>query len=249
MPGVACPMAAPASCADLGDAAAQVRGCCLPDGNAASCEGGQLQITKCSAWGTTCGTVPQFNNASYCAPTGNTAACGEVVAPHTTGATINHATIANTWRMACYDAMKGSVFIYIEDIDVEDTALRFSINLGGQGWQGRTVDLQDFHRLAQPFFAQTLNDVKFDEGGSYDGAFLGYRGSVTFEQLNETAPVGSTFRIRFRNFWGREVTSRDTAASCADVPNGRRFHFDDFTIEYDIRDLHTDADCIEWAGG
>ena len=242
-------MAQPARCADLGDTAAQARGCCLPDGNAASCEGGQLQITKCSAWGTTCGTVPQFDNASYCAPTGNTAACGEVVAPHTTGATIHHATVNNTWWMACYDSMKGSVFIYIEDLNEDKTALRFNLKLGGQNWQGRTVDLQDYHKLAGPFFAQTLNDIMFDSGGGYDGEFQGYRGTVTFDQLTETNPIGTPFRITFQNFWGREVTVGDTAATCIDKPNGRRFHFDRDVVEGQINDLHVDSDCRMWAGG
>jgi hypothetical protein len=241
-------MAAPTSCADLGDAAAQLAGCCLPDNKAAYCDGGQLVTSDCAVWNTTCGQVPQWN-MNYCAPTGVTARCGDVPAPHSTGQVLHFRTVTNTWWMACYDAADSTVFIYIEDLNEDKTALRFQLKLGGpQPWQGRTVDLGSYSKIALPFFLETLNDIMFDSGGSYDGEFLGYRGTVEFQQLTDVNPIGTPFRIRIRNYWGREI-GRDAAMMCTELPNGRRMNVDDTIVEGQINDLHVDSDCRMWAGG
>ncbi|MBI2895954.1 MAG: hypothetical protein HYY06_20520 [Deltaproteobacteria bacterium] len=242
--GDACPVASVTDCGQIGDAEAQERGCCQPDGVAAFCDGGRLVTTDCGAFDTTCGQVDQWNMA-YCEPN-DLGGCREVVAPRTSGEILEYSAIQINWDMACWADEDDSLFIFVEDTEEDDIALRLVIFRDGGPSEGETVDMNEYAGLAAPFFVETLSGVAFDEGGSYDGEYLAYAGSATIEAFDEDTPVGSTFRIRFDDLWAREIGAGQV---CEEVEDGRRMHIDSVTIEVAVGALHEDSECIEWGGG
>jgi hypothetical protein len=239
----ACPVANVQDCGDIGDGAAQAEGCC-DGGVAVFCEGGELRRGNCDAWNTSCGHVAEFDQV-WCEPTGANA-CADVVAPTTDGDVLEYGTINANWDMACWDDADDSLFVFIEDTEVEDIALRFYIWTGNGIGEGDVIDMAEHHSLTMPFFVETLSEVRFDEGGGYDGEYLAYAGTFTFTQLDESSPVGSELRFEIEDLWLREIGGVN---ECSDVSDGRRMHIDRLVYSTPIGALHEDSECIEWAGG
>lgn len=240
----ACAVADVTSCGEIAEPAT---GCCQPDGVAVFCDGDRLVETDCANHRTTCGPVSDWA-MNHCVPTG-AGRCADVVAPRTTGAVLEYGTIDVIWDMACWDDADGSLFVFLEDYDRDDIALRFRLYPGAMGAPavGETTSLGRYSALANPFFVSMLSGIAFDEGGSYDAEFLAYAGTVTIESFDAGSPVGSTLRMVFEDVWGREVNI--TRTSCGDVENGRRMHIRRLAFEVTVGALHSDAECIEWAGG
>jgi hypothetical protein len=250
-PGTACPVAEVTRCDQIGDVAAQSAGCCQPDGVAAFSDGGELHSLDCGGFDTTCGHVSTWD-MSYCVPTG-APNCADVVAPRTSGTVHRYSTITVNWQMLCWNRgghadIDWDLYVYVEDIERDDIALRFPFYLDG-AWPevGETYDLEYYSWPARPFFVSALTGVRFDEGGSYDTDFFAYDGTFRVVEFNRSSPVGSYFRVEFDDLWAREF--RATSSSCSDVRDGERFHVDHLVIEGTIADLDTDSDCRLWILG
>ena len=250
--GTPCPVPDVSSCAQIGDGAAQEAGCCQPDNIAVFCDGGQLRKIDCRGFDTTCGNATEWG-MSYCLPTG-APNCSDVVAPRTSGRIHNYSTINVNWQMLCWHSGGHSdigwdFYVYVEDIERDDIALRFPFYLEDGDWPevGVTYDLEYYSWPARPIFVSALTGVLFDEGGGYDTDFFAYDGTMRVTDFNRHSPIGSYFRIEFDDLWAREF--RATASSCDDVANGERFHVDHLVIEGTIADLDSDWDCRFWILG
>jgi len=249
--GTPCPVPAVTSCDQIGDAAAQAAGCCQADGTAAFCDGGRLVTADCGCYGTSCGQVDSWA-MSWCEPTGQSH-CLDVVAPTSTGTVLSYPTIDVNWQMLCWHSgtrteIGWDLFVYVEDIELEDVALRFPFYLeGGFPEVGATIDLACHSGLARPFYISTLSGVAFDEGGGYDAEYVVYEGSARVVSFDASSPVGSWFEIELDDVWAREANV--TSGGCSDAPNGDRMFIDHLVIEGTIADLEADTDCRWWVLG
>ncbi|MEZ4393274.1 MAG: hypothetical protein R3A48_19490 [Polyangiales bacterium] len=175
--------------------------------------------------------------------------CSDAVPPTTTGPVLELDTIRFNWSMQCYRPENGSLFVFIEDTENQMVALRFYdfLNNGGPA-TGSTVNLAQYRLPAAPFFVSTISGIQTEPMWSYQRGYVAYAGQVIFHQLQRTNPVGTRMRVEFRDVWAREVRQY-TNGRCDNVANGGRMHIRSIMLDLPVNNLHTDQDCIDWAGG
>lgn len=175
--------------------------------------------------------------------------CSDPVPATTTGPTVNLETIHFNWSMQCYRPEDGSLFVFVEDTETQMVALRFYdfLNDGGPA-TGDTIDLSRARVSARPFFVSTLSGIVTEPSWSAQRSYLAYEGQVIFHQLQRTSPVGTRMRVEFRNVRAREVR-QFTNGRCENVVNGGRMFIRSLLLDLPVNNLHTNEDCIDWAGG
>ena len=178
-----------------------------------------------------------------------TGLCSDPVSPTSTGPMLNLETIRFNWSMQCYRPEDGSLFVFVEDTETAMVALRFYdfLNNGGPA-TGDTIDLARTRAGTRPFFVSTLSGIVTAPTWSAQRSYLAYEGQVVFQQLQRTAPIGTRMRIEIRNLRAREVRQY-TNGRCENIPNGGRMFVRSLILDLPVNNLHTDVDCIDWAGG
>ncbi len=182
-------------------------------------------------------------------PTVVTGTCADPVPATTTGPTVTLDTIRFNWSMQCYRPEDGSLFVFVEDTERDMVALRFYdfLNNGGPT-TGTTVDLANFRVAARPFFVSGLSGIETEPMWRAARSYLAYEGQVVFNQLQRSSPVGTRMRVEFRNVRLREVRQY-TNGRCENVANGGRMVIRTLSLDLPVNNIHTDQDCIDWAGG
>lgn len=178
-----------------------------------------------------------------------TGLCSDPVPATTTGPTVNLETIHFNWSMQCYRPEDGSLFVFVEDTERAMVALRFYdfLNDGGP-ITGDTVDLSRVRTPSRPFFVSSLSGIMTEPMWRAERSYLAYEGQVVFHQLQRTSPVGTRMRVEFRNVRAREVRQY-TNGRCENVPNGGRMFIRTLLLDLPVNNIHTNEDCIDWAGG
>jgi hypothetical protein len=174
--------------------------------------------------------------------------CSDPV-PASTGPVVNLETIHFNWSMQCYRPEDGSLFVFVEDTETDMVALRFYdfLNNGGPA-TGDTVDLSRTRAGTRPFFVSTLSGIMTEPTWRAQRSYLAYEGEVVFNQLQRTSPVGTRMRLEIRNVRAREVRQY-TNGRCENVPNGGRMFIRRLLLDLPVNNIHTNEDCIDWAGG
>lgn len=195
------------------------------------------------------GVVTPRDSGPAPADAGPATLCADPVPASTTGPQINLETINFNWSMQCYRPEDGSLFVFVEDTERQMVALRFYdyLNNGGPA-TGDTIDLANARVAARPFFLSGLSGIRLEPSWSADRSYLAYEGQVVFHQLQRNNPVGTMMRVEFRNVRLREVRTY-TNGRCENVPNGARMFVRSLNLNLRVNNLHTDQDCIDWAGG
>ncbi len=175
--------------------------------------------------------------------------CSDPVPPTSAGPVLNLDTIHFNWSMQCYRPEDGSLFVFVEDTENAMVALRFYdfLNNGGPA-TGDTIDLSRVRAGARPFFVSTLSGIVTEPTWRAARSYLAYEGEVVFHQLQRSSPVGTRMRVEFRNVRAREVRQY-TNGRCENVPDGGRMTIRSLILDLPVNNLHTDVDCIDWAGG
>lgn len=175
--------------------------------------------------------------------------CAGPVPAATAGPELRFETIHFDWSMQCYRPEDGSLFVFVEDTQRDMVALRFYdfLNHGGPA-TGDTLDLSAFRAPARPFFVSTLSGIVTEPTWRYERAYLAYEGQVVFQELRRSSPVGTRMRVEFRNVRAREVRQY-TDGRCENVADGARMFIGSLVLDLPVNNLHTDQDCIDWAGG
>lgn len=189
-------------------------------------------------------TVPQDSG-----PVTMNGSCTDPVPPTTRGPVLEFETIRFNWSMQCYRPENGSLFVFVEDTENQMIALRFYdfLNNGGPA-TGDTIDLSRYRLPAMPFFVSTISGIVTEPMWGYQRAYVAYEGQVIFHQLQRANPVGTRMRVEFRNVRAREVRQY-TNGRCENVTDGGRMHIRSLILDLPVNNLHTDQDCIDWAGG
>jgi hypothetical protein len=207
-PGTACPVAEVTRCDQIGDVAAQSAGCCQPDGVAAFCDGGELHSLDCGGFDTTCGHVSTWD-MSYCVPTG-APNCADVVAPRTSGTVHRYSTITVNWQMLCWNRgghadIDWDLYVYVEDIERDDIALRFPFYLDG-AWPevGETYDLEYYSWPARPFFV-SADGSAFRRRRELRHRLLRVRRHLQGRRIQPEQPGGQLFQSGIRRPLGARV--------------------------------------------
>lgn len=175
--------------------------------------------------------------------------CTDPVPPTTRGPTLEFDTIRFNWSMQCYRPENGSLFVFVEDTENQMIALRFYdfLNNGGPA-TGDTIDLSRYRLPAMPFFVSTISGIVTEPMWGYQRAYVAYEGQVIFHQLQRANPVGTRMRVEFRNVRAREVRQY-TNGRCENVTDGGRMLIRSLMLDLPVNNLHTDQECIDWAGG
>gem|GEM_PF-1395065 len=174
--------------------------------------------------------------------------CSDPVPP-STGPVVNFDTIRFNWSMQCYRPEDGSLFVFVEDTENAMVALRFYdfLNNGGPV-TGDTIDLSRVRAGTRPFFVSTLSGIQTEPTWRAERSYLAYEGQVVFHQLQRSSPVGTRMRVEFRNVRAREVRQY-TNGRCENVPNGAQMTIRSLMLDLPVNNIHTNEDCIDWAGG
>jgi len=193
--------------------------------------------------------VPRDTGVMPPADAGPAGLCSDPVPATTSGPQINLETINFNWSMQCYRPEDGSLFVFVEDTERQMVALRFYdyLNNGGPA-TGQTIDLATAPLAQRPFFVSGLSGIRLEPSWRADRSYLAYEGQVVFHQLQRTNPVGTPMRVEFRNVRLREVRQY-TNGRCENVPNGARMFIRSLMLNLRVNNIHTDEDCIDWAGG
>ncbi len=175
--------------------------------------------------------------------------CSDPVPATTTGPTVNLETIHFNWSMQCYRPEDGSLFVFVEDTETAMVALRFYdfLNDGGP-ITGDTIDLSRVRTASRPFFVSSLSGIVTEPMWRAERSYLAYEGQVIFHQLQRSSPVGTRMRVEFRNVRAREVRQY-TSGRCENVVNGGRMFIRSLLLDLPVNNIHTNEDCIDWAGG
>ncbi len=175
--------------------------------------------------------------------------CSDPVPPTSAGPLVTLDTIHFNWSMQCYRPEDGSLFVFVEDTKSAMVALRFYdfLNSGGPA-TGDTIDLGRTRAGTRPFFVSTLSGIVLEPTWRAQRSYLVYEGQAIFNQLQRTSPVGTRMRVEFRNVRAREVRQY-TNGRCENVPNGGRMFIRSLVLDLPVNNIHTNEDCIDWAGG
>ena len=197
------------------------------------------------------GTLPRDGGTAVPTDLGNSGLglCSDPVPPTSAGPVVNLETIHFNWSMQCYRPEDGSLFVFVEDTENAMVALRFYdfLNDGGPA-TGDTLDLARTRAGTRPFFVSTLSGIVTAPTWSAQRSYLAYEGEVVFQQLQRTAPIGTRMRVEIRNLRAREVRQY-TNGRCENVPDGGRMFVRSLILDLPVNNLHTDVDCVDWAGG
>ncbi|MDB4928380.1 MAG: hypothetical protein JWM10_864 [Myxococcaceae bacterium] len=197
------------------------------------------------------GTAPRDVGTTVPADLGNTGTglCSDPVPATSTGPVLTLDTIHFNWSMQCYRPEDGSLFVFVEDTENAMVALRFYdfLNNGGPA-TGDTIDLSRARAGTRPFILSSLSGIVTEPTWSAQHSYLAYEGEVVFHQLQRSSPIGTRMRVEFRNVRAREVRQY-TNGRCENVVNGARMVIRSLTLDLPVNNLHTDEDCVDWAGG
>jgi hypothetical protein len=197
------------------------------------------------------GAAPRDVGTTVPADLGNTGTglCSDPVPATSSGPVVNLDTIHFNWSMQCYRPEDGSLFVFVEDTENAMVALRFYdfLNNGGPA-TGDTIDLASARAGTRPFILSTLSGIVTEPTWSAQRSYLAYEGQVVFHQLQRASPIGTRMRVEFRNVRAREVRQY-TNGRCENVVNGGRMVIRSLTLDLPVNNLHTDEDCVDWAGG